>query len=173
MSKAYKYPTAQHEKADRLLAEFILIKEHTLRLEAEAEAQLSDLRKFWTQRIQPNRDSLAVLEEQIQKLEKEHQAVFFGETTSCRATLPNGVLLYDKSDYVVKPRKVNVLEKLERYGFEEAIKRTAAVNWDVLEDKEEWPDEALAIIGTRRESKEIFGYELNEPKPKASGPENS
>jgi len=57
---------------------------------------------------------------------------------------------------------VDVLGALERYGFEDAIRRTAAVDWEALNNKEEWPDEVLAILGTRREIKETFAYEVKE-----------
>lgn len=173
MSKAYKFPTLHHAKADRLLLSVQEAEQELERLETAAAAEMKIVQQAWAAKIEYQRGRVDWLDQELKDFEKDQRADLFGDSTSSRVTLPHGVLLYDKTDYVVKPRKVNVLERLERYGFEEAIKRTAAVNWEALEDKEEWPDEVLAIIGTRRESKETFGYELNEPEPQAGAGENA
>ncbi|MCL4500841.1 MAG: host-nuclease inhibitor Gam family protein [Deltaproteobacteria bacterium] len=115
--------------------------------------------------LKHNKERLEFADLELKKLMAEQQKNFFTLPTplgSCSVDLPRGTLLYDKEDYVVKPRKVKVLDNLLKYGFEDAIKRTVAVDWDALENKEEWPDAALAIIGTRREIKETYSYDLKD-----------
>lgn len=156
MSKAYKFPTLQHAEADRLLAEYRLARGNLGILEAELQAQIEDLKREWEERLRPNREHLGVLDEQIRSLERQHQALFFGDAESCRVTLPHGVLLYDRGDYVVKKRGVTP-ERLESLGYPEAVKIAKSVDWDLLAA---WPEEKLWAVGTERKIKETFGYEV-------------
>jgi phage host-nuclease inhibitor protein Gam len=160
----------EQARANYLLGEIqdaLLIIKHT---EADLQGELARLKAasgVWRtleEIVEQNRQRLVRADQEIKILMKEHQGDFFAVDGlgSCSLDLPHGALLYDKTDYVVKPRKVDVLAALSRYGFEEAIRRTAAVDWEVLDNKEEWPDEVLAIIGTRREVKETFAYEIKE-----------
>ena len=159
-----KYSTPVHHEVDEFLAEFREADREVEELEAYAAAALAEVQKEWADKILPakyKRDALAAA---IKDMERDHQASFFGEVGAVPASysidLPHGTLIYDKTEYVVKPRKVDVLANLERYGFEEAIRRTAVVDWEALNDPQEWPDEALAIIGTRREVKETYGFQI-------------
>jgi phage host-nuclease inhibitor protein Gam len=149
-------------QADRLLEELSNAQYALALSKAQADRELSQIYQDWEKTLKPLRERVAELDKAVLSLAKEHQADFFAVDGlgSCSLDLPHGALLYDKTDYVVKPRKVDVLANLERYGFEEAIRRTAAVDWEALNNKEEWPDEVLAIIGTRREVKETFAYEV-------------
>jgi phage host-nuclease inhibitor protein Gam len=158
-------------QADRLLAELANARYALALSKAQADLELSQIFQDWEKTLMPLRERVAELDKAVLSLAKEHQADFFAVDGlgSCSLDLPHGALLYDKADYVVKPRKVDVLAALERYGFEEGIRRTAAVDWDALNNKEEWPDEVLAIIGTRREVKETFAYELKEQGPGVRG----
>ncbi len=108
-----------------------------------------------------NRQRLLRADQELKDLMKENREEFFPGVIlgSVSLDLPNGALLYDKTEYVVKPRKVDILANLEKYGFEEAIRRTAATDWEALAT---WTDEELSIIGTRRESRETYGYEVRE-----------
>lgn len=156
------YASPAQAAADKLLAEIREAEQELERVQLDASAALKAATKAWASRLEYQRGRVDFLDEKIKALMKEHQADFFAVDGlgSCSLDLPHGALLYDKTDYVVKPRKVDVLAHLERYGFEEAIRRTASVDWEALNNKEEWPDEVLAIIGTRREVKETFAYEL-------------
>jgi hypothetical protein len=174
-------------EADRLLWEIgdaQLILAHIQEDLAAEMKRLQEISPFWAafmDDLAQNQERLDYVIKALKALMQEHQADFFIMTGlgSVSLDLPHGALLYDKSEYVVKPRKVDVLANLERYGFEEAIRRTAAVNWDVLDDKDEWPDAALEIIGTRRETKENYAYEVKErssstglkPVPPGQGPQ--
>lgn len=164
MATRIRYASENHAQADRLLSQ---IREAELELDRLTARLAEDLKAFRiTQdtKIEWQKGKVDYLGQQLKELAKEHKADFFPETGlgSFSVDLPHGALLYAKEDYVVKPRKVDVLANLEKYGFEEAIRRTAAVDWDALANKAEWPDEALAIIGTRRETKETYSYDLTE-----------
>ncbi|MHB9074635.1 MAG: host-nuclease inhibitor Gam family protein [Desulfobaccales bacterium] len=161
-----KFPTPAHAEADQFLAEWREADREVKDLEAYAAAALAEVQKEWASKILSatyKRDALGAA---IKDTEKEHHSSLFGDAgpapVSCSADLPHGTLLYDKTEYVVKPRKENVLANLEKYGFEEAIRRDPAVDWDVLNNPQEWPDELLAIIGTRREVKETYGFQVKE-----------
>jgi phage host-nuclease inhibitor protein Gam len=161
-----KYSTPVHQEVDEFLAEFREVDRKVKELEAYAAAALAEVQKEWADKILPAKYERDALGAAIKDMEKDHLALLFGEVgpepVSCSIDLPNGTLIYDKAEYVVKPRKADVLANLERYGFEEAIRRTAAVDWEVLDDPKEWPGEALAIIGTRREVKETYGFQIKE-----------
>ena len=147
-------------QADLLLADLAEARDALAGSQAQADLELARIHQDWEKTLKPLRARVAELDQAVLSLMKEHQTDFFAVDGlgSCSLDLPHGALLYDRTDYVVKPRKVDVLAALERYGFEEAIRRTAAVDWEALNNKEEWPAEALAIIGTRREVKETFAY---------------
>jgi phage host-nuclease inhibitor protein Gam len=159
-----KFASPAHEEADRLLQEISECKAVLSRTQAKMNRELAEFNERWAQAMAPLTEHLGALEQQLKGLEKEQQAVLFpveGQG-SFSLDLPQGTLLYDKTDYVVKPRKVDVLANLEKYGFEQVIRRSAAVDWDALNDKEEWPDEVLSFLGTERKVKETFGYDLKE-----------
>ncbi|RJR32464.1 MAG: hypothetical protein C4567_18770 [Deltaproteobacteria bacterium] len=168
--KTFLYPTPAHAEADRLLSEAAAARSARVRAEADLAGELERLKA-----LSPFWESLEAV--YLEELKREWEAVarlqaFEGKNKwdlfsptgavpeSIKTELPGGVLFYSLEEYVVKPRKVDVLANLERYGFEEAIRRTAAVDWDALNDKEEWPDEALGIIGTERKTRETFSFEL-------------
>lgn len=164
------YASPAQAEADRLLAEFRQVKKKVIEAETALAAELKRLQRlspFWgvlEARLRNAKERLRLADEDLKAQEKKHQAEFFpGEGLgSYSLALPAGTLIYDKSDYVVKPRKVNVLANLLKYGFDEALRFSVVVDWDALNDKEEWPDAALALIGTRREVKETYAYEVKE-----------
>jgi len=170
--KTIFYPTPAHAGADRLLREYGAAKEERIRAEADLLKEMERLKglsPFWEDLEEVFRLSLGrenEIYEEIKAFESEFKQDRFSPTgappESLKTELPAGHLFYSLEEYVVKPRKVDVLGNLEHYGFEEAIRRTAAVDWDVLNDKEEWPAEALGVIGTRREKRETFSFELRE-----------
>lgn len=167
-----KYPlsTPAHAAADQLLRVLETEKENYEESQRLLSAEFERLKKispFW-QGLKSDCHyydmRMALAEKKLRKFEEEHKEDLFPLTgvppESLKVELPGGDLFYSLEEYVVKPRKVDVLANLERYGFEEAIRRSAAVDWDALNDKEEWPDEALGIIGTERKKREIFTFEL-------------
>lgn len=170
-AKKVTYASPAHAEANQLLWEIrdaLKIIRHTEEDLAAELARLKASAEGWKTLegiLEDNLQRLQKADQEIKTLMKEHQAVFFtiADLGSCSLDLPHGALLYAKEDYVVKPRKVDVLAALTRYGFEEGIRRTEAVDWEALENKEEWPNEILAIIGTERKVKETFAYEVEEP----------
>lgn len=159
--KKIAYETPVHARADALLAEIgAAIKAHEA-LAAEAQAALEELGKEWAARLAPLKEQVTLLDAEIKALAKDRRAVIFGAIGpgpgQYQAVLPHGYLLCARKLQVVRPRKVDVLALLERYGFEEAIKRSAAVDWEELD---KWDDDALGIVGTCKEPKELYTYEV-------------
>ncbi|MFA6721030.1 MAG: host-nuclease inhibitor Gam family protein [Candidatus Cloacimonadaceae bacterium] len=167
-TKNEKFTTPAHREADRLLAAWDAADRDVRRLEAEANKEMAETLNKWAETIKAAKYKRDALGAAIKDMEKEHHMEYFGETgpapVSSSVALPHGTLLYDKTEYVVKPRKADVLGNLEKYGFEEAIRRDPAVDWEALNDPEEWPDALLAVIGTRREVKETYGFQIKEPQ---------
>lgn len=159
--KKLAYASPVHEAADQFLTELDLAAQEVKRLEAEAAAIMAKISPGWAEKLQTAKDEVSRLDCALKGLMKTNRKVLFpaAKLGSVSINIPRGNLLYDREEYVVKGRKV--LANLLKYGFEEAIRRTAAPDWDVLADKEEWPNEVLAIIGTRRDIKETFAYEIN------------
>ncbi len=171
-TKNEKFPTPAHREADLMLSEWAVANREVKRLEAEAKAALAQVMDAWAGKIAAAKQEREELSSAIKDMGKAHHADFYGETgpapVSCSVALSHGTLLYDKTEYVVKPRKADVLANLEKYGFEEVIRRDPAVDWEALNDPEEWPDELLAIIGTRREVKETYGFQIKEFRNEAA-----
>jgi len=162
------YPTSKHAEADRLLAAVAEAQAEKARIDALVEAEFTKVRGCWQGQMDAISNRLAYLGQKIETLEKEHQAVFFDlpGLGSCSLDLPHGTLLYAKEEYVVKPRKVDVLGNLRVYGLQCGIRKVESVDWDVLAT---WPDERLALAGTERRVKETFGYEVKEQGSGARG----
>lgn len=171
-----RFASEAHTAADLLLREISYSRENIAQLEKDLEAELDRLKAaspLWQSLkgdLLYHQERLRQQDQELRGLMDKNQAEFFplpGPLGSCSVDLPHGTLLYDKTDYVVKPRKVSVLDNLLKYGFMEAVRVNLAVDWDALADKEEWSGEALGIIGTRRETKETYAYDLldKESKP--------
>lgn len=160
--------TGAPAEADRLLAEWGEADRVHKDLAAQAAAALNAVAQEWAARLVEAKQHRDALAKALKSLEEKEKEALFGEPgpppQSLKIALPHGWLVYASETYVIQPRKVDVLANLEKYGFEEAIKTVRAVDWDALAD---WDAEALGIIGTRREVKETFGWELAEP-PAAS-----
>jgi|GEM_PF-980104 hypothetical protein len=158
---AQKYETPIHEAAEQLLAEIAATSGKLEEKVALANAALLEVEGHWGRELALLRERLGKLAAALKDLEKEHKEVFwpgagFG---SWSIKLPGGgKLLYSQAEHVVKGRQVLRLAQL--YGFEEVLRRTVAVDWEVLADKQEWPDEALAVLGAHRKTEELFDYEI-------------
>ena len=127
---------------------------------------MEDLRRELAERLKSNRDHLEILGQKLVALEKSNRQEVFGPGDSVRVDLPHGALLYEKGSYVVKPRKVNVLANLKAHDLADGIRVVESVDWDVLNT---WPEDKLALAGTRREVRETFGYETREQRPGRAG----
>ena len=125
-------------------------------LEARAEAELAPLREKWAAILGPLQEERAALDRELIALCKTARRDFFAAADL--VDLRHGFLLYAKLRVVRKSR--GVLALLESLQWEEAIKRTAKVRWEVLET---WPEARLIACGTERVEQETFAYELKTP----------
>lgn len=126
------------------------------KLEAQAETELAPLRQKWEAQLAPLRAQQALVDQAILVLARRLRQEFFA--TADLVDLRHGFLLYGRRRVVRKSR--DVLALLESLKWEEAIKRTAKVRWDVLAD---WPEARLISCGTERMDQETFAYEIKTP----------
>jgi phage host-nuclease inhibitor protein Gam len=125
-------------------------------METRAEEELAPLRQAWEERLAPLREQRAALDLELIALCKASRREFFAAADL--VDLRHGFLLYGRRQVVRKSR--GVLALLESLKWKEAIKRTAKVRWEVLED---WPEARLISCGTERVTQETFDYELKTP----------
>jgi phage host-nuclease inhibitor protein Gam len=125
-------------------------------LEAQAEAELAPLRQKWEAQLAPLREELTALDYAILHVARLCRQEFFAAADL--VDLRHGFLLYGRRQVVRKFR--GVLAQLESLKWEEAIKRTAKVRWEVLAD---WPEARLISCGTERMDQETFAYEIKTP----------
>lgn len=154
--------------ANRLLWEYAAARAERVQAEADLAAELERLKKLSPCWEDLEKAFVLALEREgeiiaeLKAFEAEFKVDLFAPSgvvpESLKTEMPGGELFYSAEEYVVKRK--GVLANLEKYGFEEAIRRTAAVDWDALADPEEWPKEALAIIGTERKVRESFTFEV-------------
>ncbi len=161
-----KYRTKLHKRADEILA-VITTTSSMMKITEDALAQaIESLQDRYGAEIEGYKIIIKDKEKELIALMKKHTGeVFDGED---RVDLDHGSLLYAIEERVKKAR--GVLAKLEEFKFEEAIERSAKVNWDVLE---KWPVEKLILVGTERKRTEEYTYELEEAKSKEHGARSS
>ncbi len=165
-----KFLTPAHAEADALLVQKLKADRELQELaEAVAEA-VEEVRQTWTEQLEAGQAAVHAVDLRLQELCREHRLDLFGDPGRAAAErkvdLPHGFLALSQTKRLVRPRKANVLAVLERYGFEEAIKRSAAVDWEELD--ENWDDEALTILGLHREVKTTYAYEAHDKVIEAS-----
>jgi len=125
-------------------------------LSAQAEAELAPLQQKWEAHLAPLREQRAGLNQAILDLAQQERREFFAAADL--VDLRHGFLLYGRRRVVRKSR--GVLALLESLHWEEAIRRTAKVRWEVLEG---WPEARLISCGTERVEQETFAYEIKAP----------
>lgn len=169
-TKNEKYPSPAHQGVDLLLVEWGQADQEVKQLEAYAAAALAEVQQEWAGQIQAAKYKRDALGAAIKDTEKEHHSGLFGDAgpapVSCSVDLPHGTLLYDKAEYVVKPRKVDVLANLKAQDLQEGIRVEESVDWDILAT---WTDDQLALVGTRCEVKETYGFQIKESRNEAVG----
>lgn len=142
--------------ADKLLEQAARLDEFLKDMEAQAEAELAPVQQKWEARLAPLREQRATVDRLILGLVKAARQEFFAAADL--VDLRHGFLLYGRRQVVRKSR--GVLALLESLQWEEAIKRTAKVRWEVLEG---WPEARLISCGTERMDQETFAYEIKTP----------
>jgi phage host-nuclease inhibitor protein Gam len=146
-------PLKLFDLADRYLEQAGKLNADLKELEAQAEAELAPLRQKWEAQLAPLREQRAALDRELIALCKTARQEFFAAADL--VDLRHGFLIYGRRRVVRKAR--GVLALLESLKWEEAIKRTAKVRWEVLEG---WPEARLISCGTERVEQETFAYEL-------------
>lgn len=144
------------EQADEYLRRLGELDAAVKDLEAQAEAEMAPLRQKWEARLAPLREQRANFDQALLIMVRRARQEFFAAADL--VDLRHGFLLYGRRQVVRKGR--GVLELLENLKWEEAIRRTAAVRWEVLEG---WPETRLIACGTERMDKETFAYEIKTP----------
>jgi phage host-nuclease inhibitor protein Gam len=144
-------------QADKYLQQLAEVQAELRQLEAKAEAELAPVREKWEVQLAPLREQRATLDREIIALCKTARMEFF--TAADLVELPHGFLIQARRLVVRKSR--GVLALLESLKWEEAIKRTAKVRWEVLET---WPDARLISCGTERMDQETYAYEIKTPE---------
>jgi hypothetical protein len=153
------------KQADEYLERLAEVNAELQELEAQAEAELAPLRQKWEAQLAPLRERRANFDQALLTLLSKARQEFFAAADL--VDLPHGFLLYSRRQVVRKSR--GVLALLESLQWEEAIKRTAKVRWEVLDT---WPDARLISCGTERKDQETFAYELKAPGQVTRGAEN-
>jgi len=147
------------QEADFILAALAVSREKCMALEGEAESKITDIVLAYTDRIDAAREQYDKLDAELIALAKKHKRELF-DSDDCRLDLENGSLLF-KLETSVKHNH-DALEQIKAQGFSGGIKIEESVDWDSVAT---WPDEKLWTIGSKRQSKEKYEYELRLGRP--------
>ena len=139
-------------KAEALIADIRESKARAASLDAEFQAKLAALQAEYA--------GIGVLEGQIKELSAELLKLMKAEKAELfqgreAVKVRGGLLLWTKGEKVSIPR--DALLKIKEAGWMEAVKVVESVDRPVVEG---WPDERLAVIGTKRKTVDNFSYEL-------------
>lgn len=124
------------------------------KLEAEFTIEMDVLRQLYEVRINTAKETLAILASDLEAFAKSNKSALFPKEDT-RLELQNGALIYTVEKRVKRIRKM--LERLEKAGRNELIKTAKSVDWDSVEKLD---DAALKALGTKRQTKERFAYEI-------------
>ena len=160
MTEKKKLATEFHDQANELLESLADARDTQKKINADLEDCLLGVRLAFAQKVENSEISIKQLETDIKKLAKKQHSELFEAGTSVRTDLPAGALLYSLIEKV-RHAKTITPELLEQLGYEEAVKISKSVDWDAIE---KWPDAKLVEIGTERNAKNNYEYELAENK---------
>ncbi|MBW2617548.1 MAG: host-nuclease inhibitor Gam family protein [Deltaproteobacteria bacterium] len=146
------------DRADELLAEIGWMQGRLSHAQAEAEAEMEQVKAKWQDLTEYYHVKLTALEKELKALVRKNKAAIFGERD--RVDLAHGSLIWAVSERVKRAKTVTVevLEALGEIG-RAAVRVVKSVDWDALES---WPEERLVEIGTERVRKKTISYELKE-----------
>ena len=142
-----------HEEAEALLLNIAKSQESLESLKKEMDAQIKPILERFENNIKATSTKIADDEKSLEKLVIANREIIMGDAD--RLDLKTGSLLL-KIEKRVKRIK-QMLLNLKKVGFTDAIKTVESVNWDELE---KWDSEKLALVGTEKKDKTIFGYEI-------------
>ena len=143
-------------EADELLAKIAETKTALESVFSEHDRIVQAAKETYAAKAEPLKGRLNALEGQLKKLGKAHRDELFA--SGDRLVLEHGDLVLQVGEHVVRAKAVTV-ELLEAQGWPEGVKVIKAVDWDVVG---QWPEERLAALGTRRQSRVAVTYELPE-----------
>jgi phage host-nuclease inhibitor protein Gam len=162
--------TPSQSQAEALAVELLQVRSRLAGLQAEAAQDLARTKELYAGRLGYLKVQAVSLDKKLKALAKRHKAELFTGPGS-QVSLPHVVLTFDVETHVKKV--AGVLEALEELallelvgapgyeGFAEAIRTEKNVRWEILE---KWGEARLLLVGTERLEKEVFSYELQEPK---------
>jgi len=155
MSKTrWKPPTQHHEQAEDLLAQLAATTAELNHLSNEIAAKMQQVKDHYQPRLEMLQVRFKACEGALFTLAKRHKKAFFSEGED-KLALPSGAVMM-QMELVVRQAR-GVLAKLEELGRTDVIKVAKSVHWDALK---EWTDDELAAVGTDRQQKERYSYEL-------------
>lgn len=141
------------ERAEHLLVEIAAVSGQIQSLELRLEAELKAVRERYEGPLGKFAEIRAAFDKELVSLMKKHRATLFDHTD--QVDLVHGILLHGEEFKVHIPR--GAVAAIEAEGWEEALKRTVAVDRGVVET---WPTERLVVIGAERKQIETYTYEL-------------
>lgn len=147
------------EQADVLLGIIAAQTEIKEKHEAALAAEIDTVRAKYTTLTSRCAANIADAEKELKKLAKKHKRLLFampGETGEARRNLPSGhALIYGA---VKRVRRIKgMLRRLKLSGLTRAVKVAESVDWEAVEALD---DDILVQLGTEREIKESFSYEV-------------
>jgi len=140
-------------EADLMLANIALLAERLELAQNAADVALAEVTRFYAGQIGDLKQRLKAAEKELIGLAKKNKKELFAGRD--KLELAHGIMLHTVEKRVKRAR--GMLARLEKLGLDEAIKISKSVDWDALE---KWGDEKLAQVGTCRQKKENFSYEL-------------
>lgn len=123
------------------------------RLQSQYDEEQAAIAAKFNPTIEAVKKRLAENEKELVKTAKTYKKSLFSD--SDQVILEGGRLTYVIKKHVVRAK--GMLAKLKEIGKSELIKITENPDWSKID---RLPDSELADIGTRREAKEIFEYEV-------------
>lgn len=122
---------------------------------AKAESELEAVRLKYQADIQTCEKAVKQAEKALAAFTKKHEVQLFDGRD--RAEFKGVGALLMSSGWVVRRAKCVTIELLKKLGYRDGIRVEEKVDWDRIN---KWPDEKLVAIGTERNLKKEFGWEL-------------
>lgn len=123
------------------------------RLKAAMEAAIARAAAEFEPTIKHTEEDLKAIEAELIGMAKFNKAALF--TSTDRVDLKHGALIRQVQRKVKRIK--GMLERLKAEGMTDAVKVAESVDWDRVE---QWDDEILKQLGTKRTAKEIFAFEM-------------
>lgn len=151
-----------HQELDDLLVEIGSLGRMKKNLTDMAEKEIARIREDFGPGIDDLATKIKSREKTLIILAKRHKNILFclleaeAQPVEVRIDLEHGALIYSVEKKVKQIK--GMLYKLKLKGFKNGIKRSESVDWDMIE---KWSDSTLAELGTARQKKERFAYEIH------------